>query len=270
MLKQATLRNNVSVVGKIDGPVMMFAHGFGCDQDMWRRTVPAFVDDFRVVLFDHVGAGGSDPEAYDTDKYSTLDGYARDVVEICDELGLRDVTLVGHSVSAMVAIVAAVERPELFERLILVAPSPCYIDDADAGYVGGFTRPDIDGLLESLNSNYYAWAAAIAPMVMGAANAAGLGNELTNSFCRTNPDIAAEFAKVTFLSDSREVLERVTTPALILQCSDDMLAPVEVGRYLERHLARSRFVQLQATGHCPHVSAPDETTAAIKRYLDND
>ena len=266
MLKQAAVRNNVKVLGT-DGPVLLFAHGFGCDQDMWRRIVPAFVDDYRVILFDHVGAGRSDLDAYDPAKYSSLDGYALDVIEICDELELRDITLVGHSVSAMVAVVAAVARPELFTRLILVAPSPCYIDDPDDDYVGGFTLADIDGLLDSLNSNYYAWAAAIAPMVMGATNDADLGEELTDSFCQTNPAIAKQFARVTFLSDTRPILDQLVTPALILQCTDDMLAPVEVGLDLHHRLGGSTFVQLRATGHCPHVSAPDETAAAMLHYL---
>lgn len=264
---QVRTRNNVTLRGTSHAPVLMFAHGFGCDQDMWRHIAPAFDDTHKVVLFDHVGAGRSDLTAYDRDRYSSLDGYAADVVEICDDLGATEVTLVGHSVSAMVAIVAAAERPDLFAELVLVAPSPCYMDDPASGYVGGFTTGDIDDLLTSLDSNYFAWAAAIAPMVMGATNGAELGGELTRSFCRTDPDIASQFARVTFLSDSRGVLERVRTPSLIMQCSDDVLAPVGVGHYLHQHLQDSTFVQLQATGHCPHVSAPDETIDAIREHL---
>lgn len=260
-------RNHVTVLGNPDGPVVLFAHGFGCDQGMWNRVLPRFTPDHRVVLFDHVGAGQSDTGAYDRGKYATLDGYASDLLEICDELDLRDVVLVAHSVSAMMAVVAAAADPGRFARLVLVAPSPSYIDDPATGYVGGFTREDIDGLLESLDSNYFAWAAGMAPMVMGNPDSPELGSELTGSFCRTNPEIARDFARVTFLSDSRSLLREVTTPALVLQCSEDLLAPVEVGRFVHEQLTGSTLVQLAATGHCPHVSAPEETAAAILGYL---
>lgn len=263
-------RTNVTTAGLADGPVMLFAHGFGCDQNMWRRVVPAFVKDYRIVLFDHVGAGRSDIAAYDRDKYASLDGYAQDILELCGEMDLRDVVLVGHSVSAMMAIVAAAAEPSRFSGLVLVAPSPCYIDDPCAGYVGGFSRADIDDLLASLDSNYFAWAAAMAPMVMGNPESPELGTELAGSFCQTNPDIAYHFARTTFLSDTRRLLPQVTTPALVLQCSDDLLAPVEVGQYVHEQLAGSTLVQLAATGHCPHVSAPEETAAAIVRYLQPD
>jgi sigma-B regulation protein RsbQ len=245
----------------------MFAHGFGCDQGMWSRVLPYFTEDYRVILFDHVGAGGSDPAAYDRDKYSDLAGYAHDVLELCEVLGLRDVTMVGHSVSAMIAVAAAVEAPQRFARLVLVAPSPRYVDDPTGGYVGGFSGPDIDELLESMDNNFFAWAAAIAPMVMGNPESPELGAELTDSFCHTNPETARQFARVTFLSDSRDLLSRVTVPTQILQCSDDALAPVEVGRYVHSQIAGSEFTRLQATGHCPHVSAPAETAAAILAYL---
>lgn len=262
-----TGQNHVTTLGREDGPVMLFAHGFGCDQNMWRHVLPFFTEHYRVVLFDHVGAGQSDAAAYDRTKYSTLDGYAADVLDICDAMDLRDVTLVAHSVATMIAVVAAVAEPGRFSRLVLIAPSPSYIDDPADGYVGGFSREDIDGLLESLDSNYFAWSAAIAPMVMGNPENPALGEELTNSFCRTNPDTAREFARVTFLSDTRSLLGQVSTPALVLQCSDDMLAPPEVGDYLHRRLAGSTLVQLEATGHVPHASAPEETAAAILDYL---
>ena len=260
-------RNHVTTCGRSDGPVMLFAHGFGCDQDMWRRVLPFFADDYRIVLFDHVGAGRSDLTTYDRSKYATLDGYAQDLLEICAELDLRDVVLVAHSVSAMMALQAAAVEPGRFSRLVLVAPSPRYLDDPGNGYVGGFSREDIEGLLESLDSNYFAWAAAMAPMVMGTPGAPELGDELAGSFCQSNPAIARDFARVTFLSDSRAVLGQVRTPALVLQCSEDVLAPVEVGRYVHDGLVGSTLVQLEATGHCPHVSAPEETAAAIRSYL---
>lgn len=267
MLATVVGRNHVTTAGRRDGPVLLFAHGFGCDQNMWARLLPSFTDCYRVVLFDHVGAGRSDSRAYDADRYASLDGYAGDLLEICEELDLRDVVLVAHSVSAMMAVVAAVAQPERFARLVLVAPSPCYIDDPEEGYVGGFSREDVEDLLRSLENNYFAWAAAMAPMVMGNPEAPELGAELTGSFCRTDPAIARDFARVTFLSDTRHLLGEVRTPALVLQCSDDVLAPAAVGEYVRDHLAGSTLVGLAATGHCPHVSAPEETAAAILDYL---
>jgi sigma-B regulation protein RsbQ len=261
----ALRRNNVTVQGPAEATPMVFAHGFGCDQNMWRFVWPAFADRHRIVLFDHVGAGGSDASAFDERRYASLDGYAHDVLEICDELELRDVVFVGHSVSAMVGVLAAAERPELFARLVLVGPSPRYIDDE--GYTGGFGREDIDGLLESLESNYLGWSSAMAPVIMGNDDRPELGDELTSSFCRADPAIAAHFARTTFLGDNRADLERVRTPSLILQCSDDVIAPQAVGRFVHERLAGSRFVQLEATGHCPNLSAPEETVAAIEAFL---
>ena len=258
-------RNNVQVRGVSDGQPMLFAHGFGCDQNMWRYVWPAFEDEFRVVLFDHVGAGGSDPSAYDPDRYASLHGYAEDILEICDALDLRDVVFVGHSVAAMIGVLAAAERPERFARLVLVGPSPRYIDDE--GYTGGFAREDIEGLLESLESNYLGWSGAMAPVIMGNDDRPELGEELTNSFCRADPEIAAQFARTTFLSDNRADLPRVRTPALVLQCSDDAIAPRAVGEYVAEHLPEGRLVMLEATGHCPNLSAPEETVAAIRAYL---
>jgi sigma-B regulation protein RsbQ len=258
-------RNNVKVSGRQDGPPMLFAHGFGCDQNMWRFVAPAFEATHRVVLFDHVGAGGSDPAAFDRARYDTLRGYAEDVLEICRALDLQRVVFVGHSVSAMIGVLATIEEPERFEALVLVGPSPRYIDEP--GYVGGFNRQDIDGLLESLESNYLGWSAAMAPVIMGNPQRPELGTELTNSFCRTNPEIAAHFARVTFLSDNRADLHRVATRTLVLQCSDDVIAPRSVGEYVHRLIPGSRLVQMKATGHCPNLSAPEETIAAIKTFV---
>ena len=262
------VRNNVTLGGLPDGQPMVFAHGFGCDQNMWRYLAPAFADQYRVVLFDHVGAGASDLTAYSSEKYSSLDGYAGDVVELCRELDLHDVVFVGHSVSAMIGVLAAKRDPGRFAKLILIGPSPRYINDD--GYVGGFTGEDIEGLLESLESNYLGWSAAMAPAIMGNADRPELGEELTNSFCRTDPRIAREFARVTFLSDNRADLPAVDVESLILQCSDDVIAPDEVGAYVHQHLKRSQLVTLQATGHCPNLSAPDETVAAMKAFLTGD
>lgn len=260
----ALKRNNVRTLGA-GQPPMMFAHGFGCDQNMWRLVAPAFTGAHRVVLFDHVGAGRSDASAYDRRRYSTLEGYADDVLEICRELELTGVVFVGHSVSAMIGVLAARKQPDLFNALVLVGPSPRYINDA--GYVGGFTRQDIDGLLDSLDSNYLGWSSAMAPAIMGNAERPELGAELVNSFCRTDPDIAAHFARVTFLSDNRHDLPHVATPTLILQCSDDVIAPIAVGEYVHQHMPVSQLVVMNATGHCPNLSAPEETIAAIKAFL---
>jgi sigma-B regulation protein RsbQ len=260
-----TERNNVALSGRAGGQPMMFAHGFGCDQNMWRHVAPAFADEYRIVLFDHVGAGRSDLSAYDRHKYATLQGYADDILDICRDLELRDVIFVGHSVSAMMGVLAAAREPERFAKLVLVGPSPRYIDDGD--YVGGFTREDIDGLLEHLDSNYLGWSQSLAPVIMGKPDRPELGEELTNSFCRTDPEIAKHFARVTFLSDNRDDLERVATPALVLQCRDDVIAPTAVGEYVHDRLPNSTLVVMDATGHCPNLSAPDETIAAIRGFL---
>ena len=257
-------RNNVKVSGSRGQPIV-FAHGFGCDQNMWRFVVPAFEPQYRVVLFDHVGAGGSDLRAWNRAKYGSLDGYAGDVLEICAELDLRDVIFVGHSVSAMIGVLAAAREPDRFARLVLVGPSPRYVNDGD--YVGGFSREDIHGLLDLLDSNYLGWSTAMAPAIMGNPDRPELAAELTNSFCRTDPDIARHFARVTFLSDNRADLAGVAVPSLVLQCSDDAIAPAQVGEYVHRHLANSRLVHLHAQGHCPNLSAPEETVAAIKGFL---
>jgi sigma-B regulation protein RsbQ len=261
----ALQRNNVTVHGVPDGPPMVFAHGFGCDQNMWRFVWPAFADRFRIVLFDYVGAGGSDADAYDSERYRSLDGYAADVVEICDELDLRDVTFVGHSVSSMIGVLAAAERPGRFGRLVFVSPSPRYLDDE--GYTGGFAREDIDGLLESLESNYLGWSSAMAPVIMSNEDRPELAEELTNSFCRADPAIAAEFARATFLSDNRDDLQRVQIPALVIQCSDDALAPQAVGEYVHARTPGSLYALLDVTGHCPNLSAPELTVEAIEGFL---
>jgi sigma-B regulation protein RsbQ len=261
---KTTQRNAVTVKGAPAGRPMMFAHGYGCDQNMWRFVTPHFERAYRIVLFDHVGNGKSDLSAYG-EKYATLGGYADDILEIIHEYDLREVIFVGHSVAAMMGVLAAVREPERFHRLVLIGPSPRYIDDE--GYVGGFGRADIDDMLESLDSNYLGWSSAMAPVIMGNPDRPELGDELTNSFCRTDPDIARRFARVTFLSDNRDDLPKLRTPSLILQCSDDVIAPNVVGAYVHRHAAQSTLVTLNATGHCPNLSAPDQTVAAIKTFL---
>jgi sigma-B regulation protein RsbQ len=258
-------RNHVVEYGDPQAQPMVFAHGYGCDQNMWRFVWPHFADAYRVVLFDHVGAGASDLSAYEPQRYSSLQAYADDVLEICRALDLRDVVFVGHSVSAMIGALAAKAEPERFARLVLVGPSPCYIDDGD--YVGGFSRADIEELLDSVDSNYLGWSSAIAPVIMGHPDRPELAEELTNSFCRTDPDIAARFARVTFLSDNRADLAAVTVPSLVLQCSNDVIAPESVGRFVADSLPDSELVLMEAIGHCPNLSAPEETVAAIKAFL---
>jgi sigma-B regulation protein RsbQ len=257
-------RNNVKVFGRGTQP-MLFAHGFGCDQNMWRFVAPAFEDDYKIVLFDYVGAGKSDIGAYDATRYSTLNGYAQDVLDICHALDLHDVVLVGHSVSSMICLLAAVQEPERFDSVIFVAPSPRYINDAD--YVGGFERKDIEELLDTMDRNYIGWANFLAPAIMNRPDRPDLGAELTESFCSTDPRVARQFAEVTFFSDNREDLGKLKTRSLILQCSEDMVAPTPVGEYLERNVPGSTLRIMSATGHCPHMSAPEETVAVMRDFL---
>jgi sigma-B regulation protein RsbQ len=244
---------------------MMFAHGFGCDQNMWRYVAPAFEDSFQTVLFDYVGSGGADLTAYDVDKYASLEGYAEDIIDLAVALDITEGVFVGHSVSAMIGLIAARRAPKHFSTLILVAPSPCYIDDGD--YVGGFSRDQILELLEFLDSNHMGWSEAMAPVIMANADRPELGAELSGSFCRTAPEVAKHFARTTFLSDCRADLGPVDAAVLILQCRDDVIAPISVGKYVRNAIPGSEFVLLDATGHCPNLSAPVETTAAIKAFV---
>ena len=259
-------RNNVKILGTGDR-TLLFAHGFGCDQNMWRFIVPAFERDYRIVLFDYVGAGKSDASQWDERRYATLDGYARDILEICEALDLRRIILVGHSVSSIIGILAAIEQPDRFERLIMVGPSPRYINDTD--YVGGFEQADIEGLLDMMDKNFIGWANALAPVIMKNPDKPELAVELEESFCSTDPRIARLFAQATFFSDNRDDLEKVRTPSLIMQCSDDAIAPVEVGDFLHARLAGSTLKRMQATGHCPHVSHPEETIRVMREYLES-
>ena len=257
-------RNNVTVTG--DGPTtIFFCHGFGCDQHMWRFMAPAYSRRYRTVLFDLVGSGSSDLSAYDYDKYGTLHGYAQDAVELAHEFGSGRNIFVGHSVSAMIGMLAHIKEPGLFAAQVMVGPSPCYINDGD--YVGGFERKDIDGLLETLESNYLGWSSTMAPAIMGAPEKPELGVELTNSFCRTDPEIAKHFARVTFLSDHRADLSKLTAPTLILQCSDDLIAPQSVGQYMHRQLPDATLTVIKNQGHCPHMSAPGASSDAIDTFL---
>ena len=257
-------RNNVHVTGS--GPMtMVFVHGFGCDQTMWRHLAPAFADRFRVVLYDLTGSGRSDWSAYDRAKYGSLQGHVTDLLEVLDACAAGPTIVVGHSVGASIALLATVAAPQRFVAQVLVGPSPCYVNDGD--YVGGFNREDIDGLLESMETNFLDWSRKMAPAIMGAPNQPGLGEELTRSFCRNDPAIAKHFARVTFLSDHRADVPRSTVPSLILQCSDDLVAPRAVGDFLHRHMPNSTLHIIDNVGHCPHMSAPTASSRAIDNFL---
>ncbi len=268
MSKEISKRNNVKIFGR-GNRFMVFAHGFGCDQNMWRYITPAFEETHRIVVFDYVGTGKSDMSAYDSERYASLEGYSQDILEIFRELDLRDAIFVGHSVSSIIGILACLQEPDRFERMVLVAPSPCYLNDKP-DYFGGFERADIDELLDLMDKNYLGWASFLAPMVMKNPENPELTGELEASFCSTDPVTAREFAKATFLSDYRHVLDKVKVPSLILQCSDDVIAPLEVGDYMGGKLAGSVLKRMQATGHCPHMSHPDETIELITDYLSTD
>jgi sigma-B regulation protein RsbQ len=255
----------VRVSGVETGRPIVFAHGYGCDQSVWRFLTPDFEVDHKVVTFDHVGSGSSDLSAWTPERYGSLRGYADDVVAICRELDLRDAVLVGHSVSSMIGALAVQSAPELFGALVMVAPNPRFVDDE--GYVGGFSRGDIAALLDSLDQNQLAWSSTIAPLIMGNPERPELAAELTSSFCRQDPRVARQFARVSFLSDARPHLPGIGVPTLVLQCRDDPIAPDSVGRYVQEHVPNSTLVRLSATGHCPHLSAPTETTAAIRAFL---
>jgi sigma-B regulation protein RsbQ len=261
----ALTRNNVTVLGHGTGRALVFAHGLGCDQNVWASVAPAFAEDRKVVLFDNVGAGGSDLAAYDFDRYGSLRAYADDVLEICDALGLADVAFVGHSMGAIVGALAAAADPSRFAGLVLLAPSPRFVDAP--GYTGGLAREDVDDLLEALDRNYLGWSSTVAPVIMGNAERPELAEGLRNSFCRTDPAIAQHAARVVFECDHRDDLPRVRTRSLILQCSDDTLAPLAVGEYMHARMPDSELAVMSATGHCPHLSAPEETVAAIGAFL---
>jgi sigma-B regulation protein RsbQ len=258
------IRNHVQIAGA-GAATMVFVHGFGCDQTMWRFLAPAYEDRFRIVSYDLTGSGLSDPAAYDRDKHGSLHGHADDLLEILAAVGPGPAVVVGHSVGATIAMLAAIKAPQRFAAQVMVGPSPCYINDGD--YVGGFSREDIDELLETMDANYLGWSRSVAPMIMGAPNQPLLRDELTDRFCRNDPEIARHFARVTFLSDHRADVPHAATPALILQCSDDLIAPRQVGDYLHRHLPDSTLNVIQNVGHCPHMSAPAESSRAIDAFL---
>jgi sigma-B regulation protein RsbQ len=260
------LRNNVHVDGDANAPTMVFAHGFGCDQNMWRFIVPAFAGSYRIVLFDYVGCGKSDLTGFSPTRYSNLNGYTQDLLEVCDALELKQAVLVGHSVSAMIGLVASIQQPSRFSKLVMVSPSPRYINDSP--YIGGLERNDVEGLLSLMDHNYIGWATELAPLVMANPDRPELTSELEQSFCSTDPLAAKAFARATFFADNRPDLPLVTVPSLIIQVSDDSLAPVEVGRYMHERMPGSELTIIKATGHCPHMSHPDLTIRAMEKFLE--
>src|SRR3954471_1896259 len=264
MREAILVRNNVKISGRGTQP-MLFAHGFGCDQNMWRFVAPAFEDDYQVILFDYVGSGQSDLAAYDAERYASLDGYAQDVLDVCEALDLQDVVFVGHSVSGMVGVLAANREPERFAKLVLLGPSARYVNDAE--YAGGFERADLEGLIDMMDRNFIGWANFLAPVIMKNPERPELGAELHESFCSTDPVIAKRFAEATFFADNRSDAAAARVPSLIVQCADDAIAPQAVGQYLHRTMPRSEFRLLDVSGHCPHMSHPDETIAAMREYL---
>ncbi|QJW90747.1 alpha/beta hydrolase [Spirosoma taeanense] len=265
MAQDILKRNNVNVSGKGTQP-MLFAHGFGCDQNMWRYVAPAFEEDYKLILFDYVGSGQSDVTAYNPQRYNELTGYAQDILDICEALQLNNIIFVGHSVSSMIGILAAIQQPQRFEKLIMIGPSPRYIND-QPDYIGGFERADIDELLDLMDHNFIGWANTLAPAIMGTPDRPGLGQELTQSFCSTDPVIMQQFARATLLSDNRQDLHKLQTPSLILQCANDIIAPLAVGEFMHSHLPHSTLRYMDATGHCPHMSAPTETVTLMNEYL---
>ena len=258
-----TRRNNTHMLGN-QGPVLLYAHGFGCSQGMWGAVTPAFADSHRQILFDYVGSGRSDLAAFDARRYASLNGYAQDVLDVCDAYGLTSgVTFVGHSVSCSVGLLASIARPELFERLVLVGPSPCFLNDPPH-YMGGFEREDLEGLLSLMDQNYIGWAQYLAPVVAGADGAGQTAGELSDSFCSTEPAVARVFARATFFADNRADLSRVSRPCLILQHREDALAPLAVGEYLHAHLRGSTLQVLPVAGHCSHMTHPQLVVDAMR------
>jgi sigma-B regulation protein RsbQ len=257
-------RNNVTIIGE-GKETLMFAHGFGCDQSAWKYIISAFSPDYKLILFDYVGSGNADHSAYDSLRYNSLNGYAEDIIEICKELKIENAVFIGHSVSCMIGVLVAIKNPTAFKKMVFIGPSPYYLNDQD--YIGGFEKEDLDGLFKLMDDDYIAWSHSTAPAIMGKHNVPILGEELTESFCSMDPEIAKSFARVTFLSDNRKDLSYIPIESLTLQCSEDMIAPLEVGNYIKANTPNNKLVVLKATGHCPHMSAPEETIDAIKDFL---
>jgi sigma-B regulation protein RsbQ len=261
------LRNNVHVLEGA-GPTLVYAHGFGCSQNMWDRITPAFKGEYKQVLFDYVGSGQSDRGAFDLQRYASLQGYAQDLIEVCEALQLTgEVVFVGHSVSCSIGMLAAIAKPELFSKLVLLGPNSCFVNEAAVGYVGGFEREDLEGLLSLMEQNYIGWANYLAPVVAAEDASGAVTQELSASFCSTDPVAARVFAQATFFSDNRSDLQNVRPPCLVLQHRHDALAPLAVGEYVHAHLPQSTLKVLDVSGHCAHMSHPHMVIDAIGAFM---
>ena len=258
------VRNNVRIIGT-GTRTLLFAHGFGCDQNTWLAIIPAFQENYQIILFDYVGAGSSDLSAYDRNRYNSLEGYAQDIVDICGQLHLSEITFIGHSVSSMIGLLALKLQPSIFEKIVFIGPSPRYINEP--GYHGGIDQADLEELLEVMDSNYLGWSQMVAPSIMGNADQPQLAEGLVKSFCSTDPAIAKEFARVTFLSDNREDLQHLRIPSLTIQCNDDFLTSYAVAEYINEHTVNNQIIMLESSGHCPHLSDPDGVIKAIKTFI---
>lgn len=261
----ALIRHNTSISGT-GTTTLLFAHGYGCDKTVWRDIVPAFEGDYRVVTFDHAGSGKCDRLAYNSFRHSSLAGYADDVIALCEELQSERLIMVGHSVSAMIGALAAIKRPDLFDLMVMIGPSASYVNEGD--YVGGFDLPDLKEFLEMIETNFQGWGAALAMLAMGNADRPALAEGLRDRICSLDPAIAGVFARVTFLSDLRADVPRLQTPTVILECQDDPVSPKSAIAFVRDSLPGSRHIELQATGHCTHMSHPAEVTAVLQRVLD--
>ncbi|WP_316806398.1 alpha/beta hydrolase [Pedobacter agri] len=259
------IRNNVKILGQ-GSQVIMFAHGFGCAQSSWKYITDAFLEDYRVILFDYVGSGQSDQNQYDYHKYSTLEGYACDVIDIIEALGLKDIIFVGHSVSSMIGMIAALQIPESFKKLIFIGPSPRYLNDRD--YIGGFESADIESIFTQIAEDYVGWTKGISPAVMDKAEQPELADFLQECFEETEPSIALAFAMATFKADYRHQIKNLRVPSLTLQSSNDMMAPQSAGEYIHQNTRDNFLVVMKATGHFPHISEPKETIREIKDFIE--
>ncbi|SDZ80482.1 alpha/beta fold hydrolase [Pedobacter hartonius] len=264
MKTTVTFRNNVKIMGE-GTETLLFGHGFGCDQNTWRSVIPAFLKEYKIVVFDYVGAGGSDLTAYDDERYSSLDGYANDIIDICTELQLHDVTFIGHSVSSMIGVLAIKMEPQFFKKIVFIGPSPMYMNEE--GYKGGIDAGDLDDLLDVMDSNYLGWSRMVAPLIMGNEEKPDLAEALTASFCATDPEISKKFARVTFMSDNRKDLSSLTIPSLTIQCEEDFLTSREVAEYIQQHTANNTLIMLETKGHCPHLSDPKGVVSAMKGFI---
>lgn len=258
-------RNNVKIFGEGE-QTLLLAHGFGCDQNMWRFVKSDLGKKYRLVLFDYVGSGKSDLASFSSEKYSALDGYAENIIDVCRALNLEKVTIVGHSVSSMIGLIASIDSPQYFANMVMICPSPCFLN-FPPNYFGGFERKDLEELIDLMDKNYIGWANYLAPLVMGSNNSPELIGEMSGSFCSTDPIIARVFAEATFFSDHRDILPKAKHPALVLQSRVDALASPSVGEYVQNNLPNSKMEIIDAEGHCLHMTCPEKIVQQIIDFV---